>query len=221
MKRIVGILSVVLALAVVTGCASSPEKEAARKRAAALDALTPLKTIPEKRPAWVDSVPITKTELAFVGLSDEKTASDQIARNRAENDARLKLVHYYGTLMADKGRTGRASYGLSSDVYDPQYASQQLEEYLSEGIAKQLTAKEYYTEIYQSTDENYQFTYKVYALLPIEKKVAEDAIKEYLQNAADAYKAQAAAEKDAERRQQLEKAADFFGGTLQTSMFND
>lgn len=216
MKKIIGMLSVLIATALVIGCASSPEKEAAKKRAAALEALKPIQTIPEKRPDWVDSVPITKTELAFVGVSNQY-ATDAEARNAAQNNARNQLVHYYGTLMSDKGRTAKASYGITSDVFDPQIASQELEEYLSEGIAKQIAAKEFYTEVYLTTDTKY--AYKVYALLPIEKKVADAAIKEYLQNAADAYKAQAAAERDAEKRKQLEKASDFFGGTLQTSLF--
>ena len=102
-------------------------------------------------------------------------------------------------------------------MFDPQVASQQLEEYLSEGIAKQIAAKEFYTEIYLTTENKY--AYKVYTLLPIEKKVADEAVKEYLQNAADAYKAQAETEKDAEKRQQLENASAFFGGALQSSIF--
>ena len=216
MRKIIGMMTVLVAAALVIGCASSPEKETAKKRAAALEALKPIQSIPEKRPDWVDSVPITKTELAFVGVSNQY-ATDAEARNAAQNNARNQLVHYYGTLMSDKGRTAKASYGIASDVFDPQIASQELEEYLSEGIAKQIAAKEFYTEVYLTTDTKY--AYKVYALLPIEKKIADAAIKEYLQNAADAYKAQAAAERDAEKRMQLEKASDFFGGTLQTSLF--
>lgn len=216
MRKFIGMMTVLVAAALVIGCASSPEKEAAKKRAAALEALKPIQSIPEKRPDWVDSVPITKTELAFVGVSNQY-ATDAEARNAAQNNARNQLVHYYGTLMSDKGRTAKASYGITSDVFDPQIASQELEEYLSEGIAKQIAAKEFYTEVYLTTDTKY--AYKVYALLPIEKKIADAAIKEYLQNAADAYKAQAAAERDAEKRMQFEKASDFFGGTLQTSLF--
>ena len=216
MRKFIGMMTVLVAASLVIGCASSPEKEAAKKRAAALEALKPIQSIPEKRPDWVDSVPITKTELAFVGVSDQY-ATDAEARNAAQNNARNQLVHYYGTLMSDKGRTAKASYGITSDVFDPQIASQELEEYLSEGIAKQIAAKEFYTEVYLTTDTEY--AYKVYALLPIEKKIADAAIKEYLQNAADAYKAQAAAERDAEKRMQFEKASDFFGGTLQTSLF--
>lgn len=216
MRKFIGMMTVLVAASLVIGCASSPEKEAAKKRAAALEALKPIQSIPEKRPDWVDSVPITKTELAFVGVSNQY-ATDAEARNAAQNNARNQLVHYYGTLMSDKGRTAKASYGITSDVFDPQIASQELEEYLSEGIAKQIAAKEFYTEVYLTTDTKY--AYKVYALLPIEKKIADAAIKEYLQNAADAYKAQAAAERDAEKRMQFEKASDFFGGTLQTSLF--
>lgn len=216
MRKFIGMMTVLVAAALVIGCASSPEKEAAKKRAAALEALKPIQSIPEKRPDWVDSVPITKTELAFVGVSNQY-ATDAEARNVAQNNARNQLVHYYGTLMSDKGRTAKASYGITSDVFDPQIASQELEEYLSEGIAKQIAAKDFYTEVYLTTDTKY--AYKVYALLPIEKKIADAAIKEYLQNAADAYKAQAAAERDAEKRMQFEKASDFFGGTLQTSLF--
>lgn len=216
MRKFIGMMTVLVAAALVIGCASSPEKEAAKKRAAALEALKLIQSIPEKRPDWVDSVPITKTELAFVGVSNQY-ATDAEARNAAQNNARNQFVHYYGTLMSDKGRTAKASYGITSDVFDPQIASQELEEYLSEGIAKQIAAKNFYTEVYLTTDTKY--AYKVYALLPIEKKIADTAIKEYLQNAADAYKAQAAAERDAEKRMQFEKASDFFGGTLQTSLF--
>ena len=216
MKKIVGVLAVVLTAMLVVGCASKSEKDAAKQRAAALEALKPVQTIPEKRPSWVDSVPITNKELAFVGVSNQ-FATESEARNAAQQDGRYQLVRYYGTLMADKGREAKGTSGLTSDVFDPQIKAQELQEYLAEGIASKITAKEYYTEVYLTTDV--KNAYKVYALMPIEKSVAEKAVKDYLQQQSDAYKAQAAAEKDAAKRKQLEEAADFFGGSLQSSLF--
>lgn len=207
---------IVLSVCVLGGCASSPERQAAKQREAALAALEPVRTIPEKRPDWVDSLPISNKELAFVGVSNQY-ATDSEARSVAQSDGRNQLVKYYGTLISDKGRTATASYGITSDVFDPQVASQELEEYIAEGLAKNLPAHEFYTEIYMTVDA--KTAYKVYALMLIDKATADKTAQEYLDRKAKEYLDQASAEKDAEKRQQFEKAAEFFGGTLQSSMF--
>lgn len=200
----------------VVGCASSPEKDAAKARAAALEALKPVMTDPEKEPDWVNSVPITNKQLAFVGVSN-KFATESEARSNAQSDGRNQLVKYYGTLISDRGRTATASYGITSDVFNPQIASQELEEFMAEGLAKGLPAKEFYTETYVTTSSKY--AYKVYVLMIIDKAEADKALKDYCSQKAVEYQKQAEAEKDAEKRKQLEKVSEFFGGSLPSSMF--
>lgn len=218
MAGLVG-MAAVFALALVTGCASSPKKqakEAALQREAAIAALKPIQTIPEKRPSWVDSVPITNKTLSFVGVSNQY-ATDAEARNEAQSDGRNQLVKYYGTLISDKGRKATATYGITSDVFDPQVASQELEEFVAEGLAKGLPAKEFYTEVYFTQASKNAF--KVYALMQIDKEQADKAMQEYCNQKAAEYQSKAEAEKDAEKRRQLEKTSELFGGMLQSSLF--
>lgn len=201
---------------IVAGCASSRADKLANKREAALAALDPVRTIPEKRPNWVDKLPITDKQLAFVGVSDQY-ATDSAARDDAQADGRTQLVRYYGTLISEKGRNASSIYGISSDVFDPQIASQELEEFISEGLVQSFSANEFYTEVYVTVDA--KTSYKVYALMLIEKAVADKAAQEYLGKKAEEYRSKAAAEQDAKKREQLEKAAEFFGGSLSSSLF--
>lgn len=196
------------------GCASN-ETDDVKVRKAALAALEPVKTIPAKRPDWIDVVPITKKELAFTGISNN-FATDVEARNDAMKNGRNQLVSYYGTMVSDKSRELSATYGISSDILDPQKAGQELREYLAEGVAKNLPGKEFYTEMY--LNENNKPYYRVYVLMTISKEDADRAMKEFNQNKANEYQKKAEAEKDAEKRKQFEKVRDIFGGDLQSSL---
>lgn len=196
------------------GCASN-ETDDVKARKAALAALEPVKTIPAKRPDCIDVVPITKKELAFTGISNN-FATDVEARNDAMKNGRNQLVSYYGTMVSDKSRELSATYGISSDILDPQKAGQELREYLAEGVAKNLPGKEFYTEMY--LNENNKPYYRVYVLMTISKEDADRAMKEFNQNKANEYQKKAEAEKDAEKRKQFEKVRDIFGGDLQSSL---
>lgn len=196
--------------------AKKQAKEAALKREAAIAALKPIQTIPEKRPSWVDSVPITNKMLAFVGVSKQQ-ATDAEARNEAQGNGRDQLVKYYGTLISDKGIKATATYGITSDVFDPQVASQELEEFISKDLAQELLAKEWYTEMYFTQESKNAF--KVYVLMQIGKERADKAMQEYCNQKAAEYQSKAEAEKDAEKRRQFEKTSELFGGMLQPSLF--
>ena len=219
MKRKLVLIAMAVMAVNFSGFAKSAKKqakEAARQREAAIAALKPIQTIPEKRPSWVDSVPITNKTLSFVGVSNQY-ATDAEARDEAQGDGRGQLVKYYGTLISDKGRKATATYGITSDVFDPQVASQELEEFVAEGLAKGLPAKEFYTEVYFTQASKNAF--KVYALMQIDKEQADKAMQEYCNQKAAEYQSKAEAEKDAEKRRQLEKTSELFGGMLQPSLF--
>lgn len=62
-------------------------------------------------------------------------------------------------------------------------------------------------------------TIPVYALMQIDKEQADKAMQEYCNQKAAEYQSKAEAEKDAEKRRQLEKTAELFGGMLKSSLF--
>lgn len=215
MKKLLFVVAAITACVVIAGCESSPDTQADRARERALKALKPYKTEPAQRPSWVDNVPHTKTELVFVGLST-KWANEAEAKDKAQENGRNQLVKYFGTLITAQGRTAKATYGISSDVFTPQQVSQELEEYVAKGLSKKLAAHSFYVESYLTKDT--EEAHIAYVLMKIDKSDANRAMEEYCDNKADEARRKAATEKDAERKKQLEKAADFFGGHLKSSL---
>ena len=215
MKKLLFVLAAVTACMVMAGCESSPDTQADRARERTLNTLKPYKTTPAQRPSWIDNIPHSATELAFVGVST-KWATEAEAKDKAQENGRTQLVKYYGALIAAQGRTAKATYGISSDVFAPQQASQDLEEYVAKGLSQKLAAHAFYVESYLTKDN--EEAHIAYVKMIINKSDAKRAMEEYCDNKADEARKKAAAEKDAERRKQFEKAADFFGGQLKSSL---
>ena len=206
------------AIIVVTGCVSQPVAEARSARAAAIEQATPIRTEPAQRPAWIDTVPDSPTSLSFVGTSERYATAtgDRGARHFAEENGRTQLVDYYGTLMINKARAHAATYGITSDVLAPQIAAQQLNERLAQNVAQALAPRTYYTLVY--LDNTNREAFEVYVLMEVDKALVKRVIDNYGQEQAADYARRAAAEQDAARRQQLEKAAEFFGGNLSSTL---
>jgi len=104
-KQILGLFAFAILVITVSGCASqSPETQAAKSaRQAAIEAATPIRTMPTQRPAWVDNVPDSPTTLSFVGNAGRYATAtgNHGARFFAEENGRTQLVDYYGTLMVN------------------------------------------------------------------------------------------------------------------------
>jgi len=205
----------------VTGCGITPAvkhdpaptpQQAAREQAASQT--LPIRTMPAQRPAWVDIVPDSPSVQSFIGSAGRyATATGNTgARYYAEENGRTQLVAFYGTLLSDKARTYAATYGITSETLAPQVVGQQLNERIAQNVAQALAAREYYTEVY--LDQTNREAYEVYVLMQIDKAIVKRVIDNYGQEQAEAYKKRAAAEQDAARRQQAERAAQFFGGNL-------
>ena len=220
MKSKQTVIFTVLAIAIiaVTGCVSQPVAVARSARAAAIEQATPIRTEPAQRPAWVDTVPDSPTTLSFVGTSERYATAtgDRGARHFAEENGRTQLVDYYGTLMINKARAHAATYGITSDVLAPQIAAQQLNERLAQNVAQALAPRTYYTLVY--LDNTNREAFEVYVLMEVDKALVKRVIDNYGQEQAADYARRAAAEQDAARRQQLEKAAEFFGGNLSSTL---
>ncbi|MDR1128306.1 MAG: hypothetical protein LBL20_03255 [Treponema sp.] len=199
------------------GCASG----AAANRSARNEAIaqaTPIRTEPAQRPGWVDNVPDSPTILSFVGSAGRyATATGNMgARYYAEENGRTQLVDYYGTLMANQARTYAATYGIASDVLAPQIAGQQLNERIAERVSQALAPRNYYTLVY--LDNTNREAFEVYVLMEVDKALVRRTIDNYGQEQVADYARKAAAEQDAARKQQLEKAAEYFGGDLSSKL---
>jgi hypothetical protein len=238
-KKVIG-LAVVLLAAVLAGCANKPAPKqeqpaqpqqpqvvvvertvpapAQSARDAALEQAKPIRAEPAQRPEWVDNLPDTPQRLSFVGSAGRYATAtgNQGARYFAEENGRMQLVDYYGTLMGNQARTHAATYGITSDVLAPQIAAQQLNERISQNVSQALAPRSYYTLVY--LDNTNREAFEVYVLMEVDKALVRRVIDNYGQEQTADYKKKAAAETDAARRQQLEKAAEFFGGNLSSKL---
>jgi hypothetical protein len=205
----------------MAGCASKPAAQARpaqSARDAAIQQATPIRTEPAQRPIWVDSVPDSPAILSFVGSAGRyATATGGTgARYYAEENGRTQLVDYYGTVMANKARTYASTYGISSEVLAPQIAGQQLNERIAQNVSQALAPREYYTLVY--LDNTNREAFEVFVLMQVDKALVRRVIDNYGQEQAADYAKKAAAEQDAARKQQLQRAAEFFGGNLSSSL---
>jgi hypothetical protein len=213
------VLLTAVVLAAVSGCASQTGGTSNRSaRNEAIAQATPIRTEPAQRPAWVDSVPDSPTTLSLIGSAGRYATAtgNNGARYYAEENGRTQLVDYYGTLMVNQARTHAATYGITSDVLAPQIAGQQLNERIAQNVAQALAPRSYYTLVY--LDHTNREAFEVYVLMEVDKALVRRVIDNYGQEQVADYAKKAAAEQDAERRQQLEKAAEFFGGNLSSKL---
>jgi hypothetical protein len=209
------VIGFVLATTLLAGCASNPAKQAKDSRDLAVKQATPIRTEPAKRPDWVDNVPDSKDKLSFIGTAG-RYATVAETRTQAEKNGREQLADYCGTLVVNKARTFTATYGISSEVLAPQIAGQRLNESLAQNLAQALAPRNYYTLVY--LDNTNREAFEVFVLMEVEKKIVRQLIDNFgKEQAADLAK-RAAAEQDAGRRQQLQKAEEFFGGNLSSSL---
>jgi subtilisin family serine protease len=162
----------------------------------------------------VDSVPDSTATLSLIGTAGRYATAtgNSGARYYAEENGRTQLVDYYGTVMTNKARTYASTYGITSDVLAPQIAGQQLNERIAQNVSQALAPREYYTLVY--LDNTNREAFEVYVLMQVDKALVRRVIDNYGREQAADYAKKAAAEQDAARRQQLEKAAEFFGGNL-------
>ena len=211
-------LAMVLAVAVLIGCASKPEVQTKSARQAAIEQATPIRTEPAQKPAWVDVVPDSPSTLSFIGSAGKYATAtgNSGARHFAEENGRTQLVDFYGTVMANKARTHAATFGITNEVLAPQIVGQQLNERIAQNVAQALAPREYYTLVY--LDSNNREAFEVYVLMQVDKALVRRVIDNYGREQAADYAKKAAAEQDATRKQQLQKAAEFFGGNLSSSL---
>jgi hypothetical protein len=210
------VLLVMLSVALVTTACASGTPDPQKVRAQQIANLAPIRTVPAERPSWVDETPKDSRVQYFVGMS-QRYATERDARNNAQEDARMQLVDYYGTVMVNKGREYTATAGISSDVFSPQTIGQRLNERIAQNVAQALGEAVYFTAVYFD-DTTGREAFVVATRMEVAKSIVARTIDAFGQEQAADLQKQAAAEQDRTRRQQLEKAAEFFGGNLSSTL---
>jgi hypothetical protein len=212
------VIGMAVTLALLASCAGNPAAQAKSAREAAIEQSKPIRTEPAQRPDWVDNVPDSPTTLSFIGSAGKYATAtgNQGARFFAEENGRTQLVDYFGTLMANKARTYAATNGITSSSFSPEVAAQQLNERIAQNVAQALAPRNYYTLVY--LDNTNREAFEVYVLMQVDKALVRRVIDNYGQEQAADYARRAAAEQDAARRQQLQRAQEFFGGNLSSTL---
>lgn len=210
------VFAAAVAVLVIAACTSAPVSAPVKsERELAIERAAPIRTEPAQRPGWIDTLPRSATALNFVGTSLRFATAAQ-ARDNAQENGRRQLVDYYGTLMVNKGQEYTATYGISNEVFSPQIAAQQLNERIAQNVSQALEAREFFTQVY--LDESNREAFEVNVLMEIDTAIVARVIDNYGKEAAEDLMKKAAAEQDAQRREQLEKTAEFFGGNLSSTL---
>ena len=210
----IGTMLAAIALLAIVGCANKPAVLAQKSRQAAIERSKPIRTEPGKRPAWVDYPP--REPLSFVGTS-LRMSPVALSRDDAMENGRRAFIDFLGVEMVNKARSYAATMGIASEILSPQIAAQSLNERIAHSISQGLIPKEFWTEVY--IDNAYRENFQVYCLMQIDDKASIARIlNNYGKDQAEEYARQAAAEQDAARRVQLEKARDFFGNDLSSTL---
>jgi hypothetical protein len=163
-------------------------------------------------------VPDSPTTLSFVGTAGRYATETGSfgARHFGHEDGRMQFVDYLGTLMVNQARTHAATFGITSDVLSPEVVGQQFNERAAQNIAQALAPREYYTEVFLDATNHEAF--QVFVLMQVDKAIVRRVLDNYGNEQAADYARRAAEEIDQVRRQQLERASEFFGGNLSSRL---
>jgi hypothetical protein len=169
----------------------------------------PYRTVPDNRPEWVPrpSAGGSDTVLAFRGISG-RYASEQVAQNDAQDNGREQLVEFYGTSVKSLMQQVTGTYGLVSETLNPQIAEAEFGKQVAENLAQALYPVEYYTEVY--LDDNNKDAFVVYALMTVQKNIANKVIDDYGKQQAEQLRTAAQAATDAEQKKQIEEVSRIF-----------
>jgi hypothetical protein len=148
-----------------------------------------LRTEPEVKPKWVDSLSWSgeeppPEELRFVGTSRFlSTAAD--ARNEARESAFIQVMRFYGEFIQSSGAEKSSFTGSSAGTIAAWINREQEISNFAQAVVSQIRTDEYYTEIYLNGKN--QEEYVVYTLCQIPRKKAEQDIADFAKNTSERY----------------------------------
>jgi hypothetical protein len=145
---------------------------------------TLLRSEPQEKPVWVDTIPKSDTELFFVGTS---LMLDTVAQSRdaARENAFTQIVKYYGQYIKATGIERSSLSGSSDEILTPYIEREDEITRFAETIVSQVGANNYYTEVYINAKNKEE--YIVYVLCQISRNRAERDIDNFARNISERY----------------------------------
>jgi len=143
-------------------------------------------TEPSVKPAWVDVVPQSDTEIFFVG-SSQIFNTPANARDNARESARIQVLEYYGQVIEKQAISLSTVTGSTRDTLAPYVVREEEIKTFAQNVVSEVATKEYYTEIYLNSNNKEE--YIVYTLHNINRKKAEDEISNFAKNISARYTA--------------------------------
>ncbi|MDR1398940.1 MAG: hypothetical protein LBJ41_03350 [Treponema sp.] len=192
-KRL-GILFLSLAGIVLYACASYPVSTSSRPNEERLETHDSqrsvsaeqrlIRTEPEQKPAWIDTLPKTGEELFFVGVSRAfATAAD--ARNDARENAFIQVMRFYGEFIQASAVEKTYVTGNSAETITALINREEEISNFAQAVVSQIGTGRYYTEVY--LDGQNREAYVVYALCQIPRQKAEQDIEDFAKNTSERY----------------------------------
>lgn len=214
-KKNFQVIVVLVIVNLAFGCASQGKAAEAEKT---INGNFPFRSEPAGvRGVWINNPTCQDKQdnmFSFTGLS-LRTVRESISRSQAEADGRLKLASYFGEAILYKARAHAANYGLSSDVFDPENIGQGLVNRLTSELVQALQPVAYQTDFY--LDNSGEVSVQVYAWMRIDRDRVLRTLENFSKDKSQELLEKAAREKTEQLRRQTLKAAEFFGGNLESS----
>jgi len=196
---------IVMALFLVTGCASNPNM-VSKKTGGPLETL--LWSSQDSRPKWTIEEPdVDGNIMVFVGLSN-KYATEKGSRQDAMRNATSNVVKHLGTMAKEKYERVSVSFGLESSVIDPTGSARVYEKQLAANVVKHLKSTKWYLEQWNTPTG---IGWKAFVLATIPLDSINESFKRTAKTNLIAAKRRAKDAADEYAKKQADKAVDFWG----------
>jgi len=149
-------------------------------------ARTLVSTAPPVKPAWVDVVPQSVTEIYFVGTSQVFNTPAN-ARDNARESARIQALEYYGQVIEKQAVSLSSISGSTRDTLAAYVDREDEIKSFAQNVVSEVATKEYYTEMYLNSSNKEE--YIVYTLHQINRQKAENEIASFAKNISARYTA--------------------------------
>ena len=145
---------------------------------------TLLRTQPAIKPVWVDMIPKSDTEIFFVGVSRGFSSASE-ARADARENAFNQVVKFYGDFIQNTASEKTSTSSSAGETLASFIQAESEITSFAQAIVSQVSADQYYTEIYLTPDNKEQ--YVVYALCQLPRERVMWEIENFAKNTSERY----------------------------------
>ncbi|MDR3303482.1 MAG: hypothetical protein LBS86_03635 [Treponema sp.] len=145
---------------------------------------TLISTQPAVKPDWIDVIPKSDAEIFFVGVSRGFSGAAE-ARSDARENAFNQVVKFYGDFIQNTATEKTSTSGSVGETLSGFLQGESEITSFAQAVVSQVSADQYYTEMYLTADNKEQ--YVVYALCQIPRERALRDIENFAKNTSERY----------------------------------